>query len=59
MKFKTQIIIGGSLLLVASTASAHPGHEALGDGLHVEYLSGIGVASMVSIYALIRHRKGG
>lgn len=57
MKFKTQIAAATSLLLAATAAFGHSGHEALGNGMHLEYLFAIGAASMVAIYALVRHKK--
>ncbi|WP_166264097.1 hypothetical protein [Marinobacter caseinilyticus] len=57
MKFKTQIATATSLLLAATVASGHSGHEALGDGVHMEYLFAIGAACIVAIYALIQHKR--
>jgi len=59
MKFKTQIATATSLLLAATAASGHSGHEALGDGMHVEYLFAIGAVSIAAIYALVRDKKDG
>jgi hypothetical protein len=59
MKFKTQIATATSLLLAAAAAFGHSGHEALGDGMHVEYLFAIGAAGIVAVSALIRKKKDG
>jgi hypothetical protein len=59
MKFKAQIATATGLLLAATVASGHSGHEALGDGMHVEYLFAIGAVGIAAIYALIRDKKDG
>lgn len=59
MKIKTQIATAVSLLLAATAASGHSGHETLGDGMHVEYLFAIGAVGIVAVYALVKQKKDG
>lgn len=48
-----------ALMAASSTALAHPGHEAIGDGLHVEYLFAVGVvaAAAFSVWKMIKQRE--
>lgn len=46
MKRRNQIAITTSLILGSGVAWGHPGHEAIGDALHVEYLF---VATIVAV----------
>lgn len=46
------------LMAASTTAVSHPGHESIGDGLHVEYLfaTGIVVAAAFSAWKVIKQR---
>ncbi|MBD3658651.1 MULTISPECIES: hypothetical protein [Marinobacter] len=59
MKLRNQLTLTASLLLVSGVTWGHAGHEALGDGVHIEYLLAAGVAAAVGLFALMRHKRGG
>ncbi|MCM0613045.1 hypothetical protein KFJ24_11240 [Marinobacter sediminum] len=59
MKLTNRLTLTASLLLVSGAAFGHAGHEALGDGLHIEYLFAIGAAAIVAVYGLKRAKRGG
>ncbi|WP_379865644.1 hypothetical protein [Marinobacter sp. M5B] len=48
-----------ALMLASTTALAHPGHEAIGDVLHVEYLFALGivVVAALSAWKVIKQRR--
>jgi hypothetical protein len=51
--------LAAALLSASATALAHPGHEAIGDVLHVEYIfaAGIVVAAAFSAWKAIKQRR--
>ena len=57
-KFKN-LSLTVALMSASKTALAHPGHEAIGDGLHVEYLfaAGIVVAAAFLAWKVIKQRR--
>jgi len=59
MKIFKSFSLTAALIAAPTTAFAHPGHEAIGDGLHVEYLfaAGIVVAAVFSAWKLIKQRR--
>lgn len=59
MKQFTSFSLTAALMLASTTGLAHPGHEAIGDGLHVEYLfaAGIVVAAAISVWRVIKQRR--
>ncbi|MBW0147234.1 hypothetical protein [Marinobacter arenosus] len=59
MKLRNRLTLTASLLLVSGLAWGHAGHEALGDGVHLEYLLAAGAAAAVGLYAVMRHRRDG
>lgn len=48
-----------ALMAASTTVIAHPGHEAIGDVLHVEYLFALGIAVAVALSAwkVIKQRR--
>lgn len=48
-----------ALMAVSATALAHPGHEAIGNVLHVEYLFAVGivVAAALSAWKVFKQRR--
>lgn len=54
-----KMTLTASLLLISSAAFGHAGHEALGDGVHIEYFVAAGAAAAVGIVALMRHKRNG
>ncbi len=59
MKAITRVLMATGLMVTATAASAHSGHEAIGDGLHIEYLFAIGAVGIVVVYAFTRAKRGG
>lgn len=59
MKLNTKLIATVALLLASGVALSHPGHEAIGDGLHIEYLFAVGAFGVAAVYGLVRYRRGG
>ena len=59
MKLRKKLTLTASLLLVSGVVWGHAGHEALGDGVHLEYLLAAGAAVVVGLYALVRHKRDG
>lgn len=59
MKLTNRLTVTTGLLLVSGVALGHAGHEALGDGVHIEYLLAAGVAAAVRLFALMRHKRDG
>ena len=51
--------LSAALMSASTTALAHPGHEAIGDVLHVEYLFAAGIVVVVAISAskVIKQRR--
>ena len=58
-QLETFTLIAAALMTASTTALAHPGHEAIGDVLHVEYLfaAGIVVAAAFSAWKVIKQRR--
>lgn len=54
-----KLTLTASLLLISGAAFSHSGHEALGDGVHIEYFLAAGAAVAVGIVALMRHKRDG
>ncbi|MBW7470887.1 hypothetical protein [Marinobacter sp. F4218] len=59
MKLRNRLTLTASLLLASGVAWGHAGHEALGDGVHIEYLLVVGAAAAVGLYGLMRHQRDG
>ena len=59
MKLHNQLALTASLILASGAAWGHPGHEAIGDVLHIEYLVAGAAASAVAFWALLRRKQGG
>ncbi|WP_417567433.1 hypothetical protein [Marinobacter sp.] len=59
MKLRNRLTLTASLLLTSGVAWGHAGHEAFGDGVHIEYLLAAGLAAAVGIFALIRRKRDG
>ncbi len=59
MKLTNRLTLTASLLLISGAAFGHGGHEALGDGVHIEYFLAAGAAVAVGIYVLMRHKRDG
>jgi len=59
MKLCNRLTLTASLFLVSGVAWGHAGHEALGDGVHIEYLLAAVAAVAVGLYALMRHKRDG
>lgn len=59
MKLHNQLALTASLILASGAAWGHPGHEAIGDVLHIEYLLAAGAAAGMAVFGLIRrkHRR--
>ena len=57
MKLSNRLTLTASLLLVSGAAWGHPGHEDLGDGVHIEYFLAAGAAVAVCLYALVRNKR--
>jgi hypothetical protein len=57
MKLTNGLTLTAGLLLISSAAFGHAGHEALGDGVHIEYFLAAGAAVAVGLYALVRHKR--
>ena len=43
--------VSAGLLLASTNVLAHPGHEAIGDVLHVEYLFAAGIVGAIAFMA--------
>ncbi len=56
MKLRNQLALTASLMLAAGAAWGHPGHEAIGDVLHIEYLVAAGAAVGIAVYGLLRRK---
>lgn len=56
MKLRNQIALTASLILASGAAWGHPGHEAIGDVLHIEYLVAGGAAVATTVYGLVRNK---
>ncbi|WP_203299788.1 hypothetical protein [Marinobacter sediminum] len=59
MKLRNQLALTASLILASGAAWGHPGHEAVGDVLHIEYLVAGASAVAVGIFALMRRKRDG
>lgn len=59
MKLTNRLTLTAGLLLISGAAFGHAGHEALGDGVHIEYFLAAGAAVAAGIYALMRHKQDG
>lgn len=57
MKLTNGLTLTAGLLLISGAAFGHAGHEALGDGVHIEYFLAAGAAIAVGLYALVRHKR--
>ncbi|WP_421859799.1 hypothetical protein [Marinobacter salarius] len=59
MKRMRNISLSAALITASSGVIAHPGHEAIGDVLHVEYLFAVGivVAAALSAWKMIKQRR--
>jgi len=59
MKQSKEVSLTAALLSASTTALAHPGHEAIGDVLHVEHLfaAGIVVAAALSAWKAIKQLR--
>ena len=59
MKLTNRLTLTAGLLLISGAAFGHAGHEAQGDGVHIEYFLAAGAAVAVGLYALKRHKRDG
>ncbi|WP_138438958.1 hypothetical protein [Marinobacter alexandrii] len=59
MKLTNRLTLTAGLLLISGAAFGHAGHEALGDGVHIEYFLAAGAVAAVGIYVLTRHKRDG
>lgn len=59
MKLTNRLTLAASLLLVSGAAFGHAGHEALGDGVHIEYFLAAGAAVAAGVYALVKRERDG
>lgn len=59
MKLTNRLTLTAGLLLISGAAFGHSGHEALGDGVHIEYFLAAGAAVAAGIYALMKHKRDG
>ncbi|MDI9244589.1 DUF6732 family protein [Marinobacter sp. CHS3-4] len=59
MKLLKKVSLTAALISTSTTALAHPGHEAIGDVLHVEYLfaAGIVLAAAYSAWKTMKQRR--
>lgn len=48
MKLANGLALTAGLILASGTAWGHPGHEAIGDVLHIEYLVAAGIVCAVA-----------
>lgn len=59
MKVTNRLSLTAGLLMISGSAFGHAGHDALGDGVHIEYFLAAGAAVAVGIYILMRHKRAG
>lgn len=59
MKLTNRLTLTAGLLLISGAAFGHAGHEALGDGVHIEYFLAAGAVVAAGIYALMKHKRDG
>lgn len=59
MKLTNRLTLTASLIQVSGAAFGHAGHEALGDGVHIDYVLVAGAAGAAGIYAMMRHKRDG
>ncbi|QSP94832.1 hypothetical protein LPB19_16945 [Marinobacter salinisoli] len=59
MKLTKRIAMTAAMVLASGVAWGHGGHEAIGDGLHIEYLFAAGAAGIVALYALMGRKGNG
>lgn len=59
MKRMKNVSLSAALVTASSSVIAHPGHEAIGDVLHVEYLFALGiiVVAALSAWKVIKQRR--
>ncbi|MGM0774041.1 hypothetical protein [Marinobacter sp.] len=59
MKQTKNVSLSVALMTASSSVIGHPGHEAIGDVLHVEYLFAVGivVAAAISAWKVIKQRR--
>lgn len=59
MKLMKNYGLSAALMAASASVMAHPGHEAIGDVLHVEYLfaAGIVAAAAFSAWKVIKQRR--
>lgn len=59
MKLRNQLALIASLILASGAAWGHPGHEAIGNVLHIEYLV-VGAAAVVTaVYGVVWCKRSG
>lgn len=59
MKMTKRIAMTAAMVLASGVVWGHGGHEAIGDGLHIEYLFAAGAAAIVGLYGLMGHKRNG
>ena len=59
MKLRNQLALTASLIFASGAAWGHPGHEAIGDVWHIEYLVAGAAAVVTAVYGVMRHKQGG
>jgi len=57
MKLRNQLTVTASLILASGAAWGHPGHEAIGDILHIEYLVAGAAIMATTIYGMMRYKR--
>jgi hypothetical protein len=59
MKLTNRLTLTVSLLQISGAAFGHTGHEALGDGVHIEYLMAASAVVAVGLFAVMRRKRNG
>ena len=59
MTLTNKLMTSATLLMASGVALGHPGHEAIGNGLHVEWLFAAGVVVVAAVYGLVRYKRNG
>ncbi|SFR54713.1 hypothetical protein SAMN05216203_1300 [Marinobacter daqiaonensis] len=57
MTLTSKLFTTAALLAASGVAPGHPGHEAIGDGLHVEYLFAAGAVVVAAVYGLVLYKR--
>jgi len=57
MKLRNQLAVAAGLIFASGAAWGHPGHEAIGDVLHIEYLFAVGAVGIVAVFSLMGSKR--